>query len=812
MEELNKPQGLSSKEVEERISKGQINKTNITVGKSYLKIFTDNLLSFFNILLFIIAGLMIYGGYYTGLFFLVVLIPNIIIGLYEDITARRLMGKLHVLNAPHATVVRNGVVSQIPAEELVLDDIVELTANAQICADSELVQGNLGVNEALLTGEPDVIYKKPGDTLYSASYVVNGGAYAKVTKVGNDSYVQSLQSEAKKFKRIKSEILTSLNKLFKLIGIVVIIMAISMVTVYAIQGKFNNVESFKAIIGPISGSLVAMIPSGLYLLTSVALATAVINLANKHAHVQDFYSVEMLARTDVICVDKTGTITDGTMILETIDILSKDDENHIKAIIYKVLNATGDNNATAKALMDNAIKGIEEKPTAVLPFASENKYSGASFRDGTYLIGAPEFINLENKAQIMKHVEEYTFKGFRVLVLAKSKDQISGNSFKNSCETLAILVLRDHIKDDAKQTFEWFANNDVNIKVISGDNAITVSEVAKAAGIPNADLFISLEGLDDDQVRDAATKYNVFGRVTPNQKAILVEAIQKAGHTVAMTGDGVNDILALKKADCSIAMASGAEASKNVSHIVLMNSNFASLPAVVAEGRRVVNNLQRTCSLFLVKTMFAVVMTLTFLLASVIARNPNIVYPFVTNHLYIWELVCLGVPAFFLALQPNNERIKGKFLTNLTKKSLPAGIAMLIGIFILLGFYFISKVCGIYTGAGTLQISVNMAVLFMSLFAIVVLYKVCSPLDKYRAFVLGIAAAADIGCIIVSYIIYVCTGRGNFFKIDFSILSGVNYLTTALVLLGVVVVFLVVSYILEIARGEREAKIGGTKK
>lgn len=812
MEEISKPQGLTTKEVEERISKGQINKTSITVGKSYLKIITDNLLSFFNIILFAIAGLMIYGGYYTGLFFLVVLIPNIIIGLYEDITARRLMGKLHVLNAPHAVVIRNGVSSKIPAEEIVLGDIVELAGNDQICADSELVSGGLGVNEALLTGESDVIYKKPGDVLYSASYVVNGKAYARVNKVGNDSYVQSLQSEAKKFKRINSEILSSLKKLFRVIGIVVIIMAIAMLTVYAIQGKFSNVRSFKEVIGPISGSLVAMIPSGLYLLTSVSLATAVINLAKKHAHVQDFYSVEMLARTDVICVDKTGTITDGTMVLDKIDILSKDDENHIKAIIYKVLNATGDNNATAQALMDIAVKGIEEKPTAVLPFMSENKYSGASFRDGTYLIGAPEFINLENKAQILKRIEEYTFKGFRVLVLARSKEQISSKSFKNSCETLAILVLRDHIKDDAKRTFEWFRNNDVNIKVISGDNAITVSEVAKAAGIPNADLFISLEGLSDDQVRDAANKYNVFGRVTPNQKAILVEAIQKAGHTVAMTGDGVNDILALKKADCSIAMASGAEASKNVSHIVLMDSNFASLPAVVAEGRRVVNNLQRTCSLFLVKTMFAVIMTLTFLLASVIARDPKIVYPFATNHLYIWELVCLGIPAFFLALQPNNERIKGKFLVNLSKKSLPAGIAMLLGIFIILGFYLIYKACAIYTGVSSINMAVAMSTLFMSLFAIVVLYKVCSPLDKYRALVLGIAGAVDIGCIIVSYIIYIATGRGNFFKIDFSILSGVNYLITALVILGITVVFLVISYILEVARGERDAKIGGNNK
>ena len=793
-------QGLTTAEVKDRIEKKLVNKTNLTVGKSYFRIFADNLFSFFNILLFVIAGFMIFGGYYSGLLFLGVLIPNIIIGLYEDIKARRLMSKLHVLNAPHSKVIRDGKEIEIPSEELVLDDVVLLGANAQISADSILLEGTLGVNESLLTGEPDIIYKKPGDTVYSGSYVVNGKAYVKVDKVGKDSYVQQLQSVAKKFKRSKSEILASLSNLFKVIGGTVIIMATAMIVTYALQGKFHTELEFKKAIGPISGSLVAMIPTGLYLLTSLALATAVINLSRKNAHVQDFYAVEMLARTDTICVDKTGTITDGTMLVKEIVPIGESSVGHVKGIIFKTLNATGDTNATAVALM-NAVMGFHiDEATATLPFSSENKYSGASFKEGTYLIGAPEFINLNNKSVIIRKAEEYTSKGYRVLVLAHSKEQIKGKSFEKPCETLAILVLQDHIKDDAKETFEWFNANDVTIKVISGDNAITVSEIAKTVGIEHADKYISLEGMNEDQVREIANKYTVFGRVTPEQKAILVEAIQGEGHTVAMTGDGVNDILALKKADCSIAMASGAEASKNVSHIVLMNSNFASLPAVVAEGRRVVNNLQRSSALFLVKTIFAAFMTAMFLLISIFSKNPDITYPFRTNNLYIWETVSLGIPAFFLALEPNAERIKGRFLINIYWKSIPAAIVMILGVTTTFIFAFVAM-NGVYTAISNMESAVAIATIYMSTFCLAVLFKVCQPLSKYRLVVfLGFASIA-LGCIGTSYILYL-NGHGNIFGIDFNVLSGVNYFTGLCILVSAVVLYFAINYILEVINGE----------
>ena len=804
--------GLSNEEVQQRIEQKLTNKTNLTVGKSYLRIFADNLFSFFNVLLYIVAALMIYGGYYSGLLFLGVLIPNIIIGLYEDIKARKLMSKLHVLNAPKSKVIRGGVESSILSEELVLGDVVLLGANDQISADSVVIKGAVGVNESLLTGEPDIIYKNPGDVVYSGSYVVNGKAYIRVEKIGNDSYVQQLQAVAKKFKRSKSEILASLGRLFKVIGFTVVFMAIAMVAVFAFQGKFHNIPEFKKAIGPISGSLVAMIPAGLYLLTSLALATAVINLARKNAQVQDFYAVEMLARTDTICVDKTGTITDGQMLVKEIVPVGESSVGHIKGIIFKTLDATGDTNSTAVAL-HNAVMGFQsEKALVALPFASENKYSGATFSEGTYLIGAPEFINLNNKKAILRNAEEYTSKGFRVLVLAFSKEKIDGKSFTKPCETLAILVLQDHIKEDAKETFEWFKQNDVAIKVISGDNMITVAEIAKTVGIEHADKCVSLEGMSDDEVKAAANEYTIFGRVTPEQKAILIEAIQGGGHTVAMTGDGVNDILALKKADCSIAMASGAEASKNVSHIVLMNSNFASLPAVVAEGRRVVNNLQRSSSLFLVKTIFAVFITLAFLLASVIARDPSITYPFRTNNLYIWETVALGLPAFFLALEPNAERIKGRFLKNIYHRSIPAAVMVILGVLTIFAFVVVSMKREIYTGINTMESGVAVATLFLSTFCLAVLFKICQPLDKYRAVVFGFFSFIAASCIGVSYILYL-NGRGNIFAIDFGALSGINYFIGACVLVVAVTIYFVMSYIFEVLGGEHlEDKNSDDKK
>ena len=786
--------GLSKQQIQERINDQLVNKTKMVIGKSYFEIILTNVFSFFNILIYIIAGLMIAAGKYDGLGFLFVFIPNILIGLYEDIKVRRLMGKLHIVNSPHSVVVRDCQEFRVPSSELALDDIVKLSMNDQICADSIVLEGTIGVNESLLTGESLTVYKKPGDIVYSGTYVVSGKAFVRVNKVGKDSYVESLNETANKYKRSKSEILISLKKLFRVIGVIVIVLGIIMISLYAAQGKFSTYEGFKDVMGPVSGSLISMIPAGLYLLTSVSLAVSVLTLSRKHAQVQEFYSVEMLARTNVLCVDKTGTITDGTLNVKEIIPLNKSNIEDIKKKVGMILSNTMDDNSTAKALEKIATTLTFTKASVVLPFNSENKYSAIHEGGYTYIIGAPEFINLNEKGGIIKRCEEYTSNGYRVLVLAESKDIIKDNKFEGVSNALGIIVLEDHIKDDAIETFAWFKNNNVSVRVISGDNALTVSEIAKRAGIENADKYISLEGKSIAEVKEIAANYTVFGRVSPEQKAAIVEVLQASKYTVAMTGDGVNDILALKKADCSIAMANGAEASKNVSHIVLDNSTFSSLPDVVAEGRRVINNLQRTCSLFLVKTTFAVFFTILFLILSMV--NSKYYYPFLTNNMYLWEILLIGVSAFFLALQPNKELIKGKFISNILKKALPAGCAVIVPVLVVFTMYIFQVKGIIYTGIYSPEAAIAMAVICFTLVAIVVLLKICIPLDKYRGIVFGLAALATIGSLLVSGAIVYCNPTyKSILKIDYLSLSPFNYAQIVVVSGIVCVLYLFLTFL-----------------
>ena len=519
------------------------------------------------------------------------------------------------------------------------------------------------------------------------------------------------------------------------------------------QGKFKT--NVKDSVGSITGSLVAMIPSGLYLLTSTALAVGVIGLSKKKAQIQDFYSVEMLARVDTLCVDKTGTITDGNLVVKKIISLKASySDDQIAQAISNVVCATEDNNGTAKALKEYFDYKLSSGVVVALPFNSDNKFSGASFKGGkTFIIGAPEFMPITNKAGIIKRCEEFTKDGYRVLVLGEGKELIKDNTYRGTLEAVALIVIKDHIREDAFETFAWFRNNGVDIKVISGDSARTVSAIAFEAGIANADKYISLEGMSIDEVVKIATQYTVFGRVTPEQKEALVIALREAGRTVAMTGDGVNDILALKRADCSIAMASGADAAKNISHIILMDSNFAKLPAVVDEGRRVVNNLQRTASLFVTKTIFAFVLTLVFTLASIIERDPEVGYPFITNHMYLWEIVTTGFAAFFLALERNSERIKGKFLPNVFKKAIPAAALLVGSVLTIFLLYILQRSGHLNVGIYNKETAVAMSVVTFSVLGTVFLYKVCSPLSKYRKYFLIGSASVNIITLVITCIV-----------------------------------------------------------
>ena len=806
-------QGLSLEQVEERKKAHLVNKSKKAFGKTYTQIIVSNLFSFFNIVLYLIAGILIYVAVrfnetkiLWGMFFLIILACNTGIGLYEDISARRLLSKLRLITQAKAVVIRDGKKEELATDEVVLDDILYIEKDTQICVDGIVLSGEVSVNESLITGESVNVYKKVGETVYSGTYVTSGSAYIKADKVGQDCLANTLQSKANKFKRSPSEILRSLNSMFLVIGITVITMGIFMLITFIAQGKFKTDASIVTSVKSITGSLVAMIPSGLYLLTSTALAVGVINLAKKKAQIQDFYSVEMLARVDTLCVDKTGTITDGNLMVHKTIIFDKSiPEAYVAQAISNVLCATNDKNATAVALRQVYDLELSAGIKVALPFSSENKYSGATFKGGkTFIIGAPEFLPLKDKQGILKRCEEYTKEGLRVLILAEGKEDIANNKYSGQLTAIAMLIIKDHVREDALETFKWFANNGVDIKVISGDNAQTVSSIAKEAGIENASKFISLEGMSIEEVKAIANEYTVFGRVTPEQKEALVIALKEAGKTVAMTGDGVNDILALKRSDCSIAMASGAEAARNISHIVLLDSNFARLPAVVDEGRRVVNNLQRTASLFVTKTIFAFVVTLVFTLASIIERDPTVQYPFVTNHLYLWEIFTSGYAAFFLALEKNNEKIKGGFLANIFKKAIPAASVLIGTVLFSFLFYVLQRNGVLNWGIYTKETAIAMSIIAFSLLGLAVLYRVCCPLTKYRRTVFICVVAINVLFILITSIVSVVNQITEpVLQIPYIELSGPAILVTSFII-AILAALYILSYRILNAIKERD--------
>lgn len=704
--------GLNEEQIETRKDQGLTNIVENKNVKTYKSIFFSNIFTFFNLLCFLVSGALIAVGAFTNLVFMVIILCNIAIGIIQEIKAKKTIQKISLVSTPVAQVTRGGKVVEIPINEVVLDDIIHFSLGKQICADSIVIDGEVEVNESLLTGESVAVKKKKGDTLLSGSFVVSGKCVALVNRVGNYNYSATLAAKAKQYTKPKSELLYSLKLIIKLIAVIIVPLAILM--------YYNNMEQLADLpeaVKKTAGSIIGMIPAGMFLLTSLALAVGVIKLARKRTLVQDLYSIEMLARADVLCLDKTGTITDGTMKVQTVLQLESNLPNSVPEIMGSLLTALDDNNQTSRAMATYFGYSKELVQQTILPFSSSRKYSGATFRNGdTYAFGAPEFVLKTKDNHIEKIVKQYASKGFRVLLLVKCDGEIVGDKLPLKRTPVAVIVIEDHIREDAHETIKWFKENGVQIKIISGDNPITVSEVSKRVGVDKADMFISLEGLNEQQVIEAAGKYTVFGRVSPEQKLILVKTLKNKGHKVAMTGDGVNDILALKEADCSIAMASGSEAARHVSNLVLLDSNFSSMPSVVAEGRRVVNNIQKSSSLFLMKTMFTILITIMCL----ILKEP---YPFNTNQILMLEYTVIGIPSFMLALQPNSERIKGRFLANILSKSLPGALILTFNV---MAIYFFSKVFGAQDQFATMA---SIAITFAGLF---VLFRLCKPLDVFR--------------------------------------------------------------------------------
>ena len=805
-------QGLSDEQVELRKKQKLLNKSKKAFGKSYAEIIVSNLFSFFNILLYIIAGAMIYFSIkynepriIWGMFFVVVLLCNTILGLFEDLKARCLLSKLRLITKPQAIVIRNGKQQKINTEEIVLDDVILIEKDTPISVDGVVLQGEVEVNESSITGESINVFKAEGNEVLSGTFVVGGRAFIKADKIGSECIANSLQSKANKFKRSSSEIFRSLRSTFLVIGIMVLAMGVFMIIVFATQGKFSNNESIVEGVKSITDGLVGMMPIGLYLLTSIALAIGAFGLSKKKVRAQDFYSIETLARIDTLCIDKTGTITDGNLVVKKIIPLKASYlDGYIAQSICNVIRATGDNNATALALLKHFDLELSAGVNVALPFNSNNKYSGASFKGGkTFIIGAPEYMPIINQAGVIKRCEEFTKDGYRVVVLGEGNELIRENKYSGFLEAVALIIIKDHIRDDAPETFAWFKENGVDVKVISGDNVRTVSAIATEVGIPNAHKSISLEGMPLGRVKMIANDYTVFGRVTPEQKEALIISLKESRKAVAMVGDGANDILALKRSDCSIAMASGADTAKNISHIILMDSNFAQLPAVTKEGRRVINNLQRIAPLFLAKTIFAFAIALIFMLASIIENDSTLQYPFTANNLYLWDIVTSGCAALFLVLEKNNARIKERFLPNVLKNTIPAA-ALLIGSICAIFLLFVLQRNGtLNLGIYTRQCAVAMSIITFSVLGMVFLYNACSPLNKYRRVVLICSASVNLLALIVTAIVsFLMNSTETFLQIPYLEMNGVSFITTLIIIVAFSAIYLFAYQIVDIIKKE----------
>ncbi|MFQ9189922.1 MAG: cation-translocating P-type ATPase [Agathobacter rectalis] len=732
--------GLTDEEVRQRVEEGLTNRADISTDKTTKEIVISNVFTYFNLIFLVITILLIMVGSFRNLTFLPIIIGNTVIGIVQEIRAKKTLEKMSLLNAPRADVIRNGSVKQISTEELVKDDVILLTAGKQICADAVVISGNIQVNESLLTGEADEVEKTEGSTLMSGSFVVSGECYARLEKVGNESYISKLSLEAKSMGgKEQSEMIRSINLIVKWVGIVII--PIGLILFW--QSHFVNGESITKSVTSTVAAIIGMIPEGLYLLTTVALALSTMKLARKKVLLHDMKSIETLARVDVLCVDKTGTITEPDMKLKEIFLCKNSGADgtqtaltldELKSLILDYANASVDNNATMLALKAYAADALTNNTSALhrtavsqQAFSSSLKYGSVTFSDGTYLLGAPEFIMHEDFARIEEEIIPYADKGDRVLLFARYDGENVENGINGSVTPLGFVALANPIRENAVKTFEYFKSQGVAIKVISGDNPRTVSRIAIQAGIESAESFVDAATLDtEDKIADAVNKYTVFGRVTPKQKKQLVKALQAKGHTVAMTGDGVNDILAMKDADCSVAMASGSEAAAQAAQVVLLDSDFAHMPDVVYEGRRVVNNIQRSASLFLVKNIFSLLLSLFSVILMV-------TYPLEPAQVSLISMFTIGVPGFLLALEQNKDRIKGHFITNVMLKALPGGLTDVIAVGALV-------VCGEVFCISDASIG-TIATLVLSVVGFMILFKISEPLNgmKYAVIIGNIA-------------------------------------------------------------------------
>ena len=666
---MKKINGLTRIEVENRIRDNKVNYDTSVKTKSIRDIIISNSFTLFNIINILLALLLVIVGSYKNTLFIFIIIINSLISIIQEVRSKRELDKLKVIASNSVLVLRDGIEEEIHINDIVLDDIIIFNNGNQVVVDSIVVDGEVEVNESFITGEAKTIYKKKGDKLLSGSFIVSGRCLAEVEHVGLDNYVAKISSNTKYSKPVSSEIMRSLNRIVSTISFIIVPVGILLFSSqYSASNNFNE-----AITSTVAG-IIGMIPEGLVLLTSTVLAVSVIKLSKEKVLVQDLYCIEMLARVDVACLDKTGTITEGK--LEVVRDISFNNGD-ISYIISNINGASIDSNPTALALLDKYGKSNDKKVEEVIPFSSSRKYSGVKFSDITYVVGAPEFILKDEYKKYEKIISPY-LEDYRVLMVGEYKKNIIDTKL------VGLILIQDKIRESAPSTIEYFKKQEVDLKIISGDDARSVLGIAKRAGFSDDTLAINATVLETDQdILEAVSKYSVFGRVTPDQKRKFILALQKLGHSVLMGGDGVNDVLALKEADASVAMNSGADAAKNVSQLILLDSDFSSIPDIVAEGRRTINNIERSASLFIVKTIYTFLLVFLFI-------NTKSRYPFIPIQLSLLSTLTIGIPSFVLALEFNNNRVKRGFLLNVIKKALPTSILIVFNILIiyLLGMLF----------------------------------------------------------------------------------------------------------------------------
>ena len=759
-------EGLTSAQVKERAEAGQDNKPVESPSKTVKEIVADNVLTYFNLIFVILSVLLVVVGSYRDLTFMPIIVANALIGIIQEMRSKSVLDKIKVLNAPVTTVVRDGEIKTVPSKDLVIDDIVIFKAGNQISADAIVVDGNVSVNESLLTGESDEISKKPGDTLMSGSYIVSGSCRARLERVGRESYISKLTIQAKKSRKgEQSEMIRSLNRIVKFAGVAII--PIGSILFY--QSYYINHDTIRASVQSMVAAVIGMIPEGLFLLASVTLVISAMRLALSKVLVHDMKCIETLARVDVLCVDKTGTITENEMSVTAVVPASDEyDIDSIQGLISDFAAAQDSDNQTMAAIKNHFHRPAGRAAVSITGFSSEFKYSSVTFERESFVLGAPEFVLKEKIEQYKEKIEEYNRKGYRVLVFGKYRGVPDGKALTSSVEPVCFIMMSNPIRENAPETFRYFAEQGVEIKVISGDNPVTVSEVAKQAGIKHAEEYVDATTLTTESaIRDAVTRYTVFGRVTPEQKRKFVRALKKAGKTVAMTGDGVNDVLALKDADCSVAMASGSDAAAQASQLVLLESDFSKMPDVVAEGRKVVNNLERSGSLFIVKNIFSLIISILFIFF-------GLAYPMKPAQISLISIFTIGLPAFFLSQMPNRDLIKGKFITNILLKALPAALTDVLVVCAMVYFGNIFNVAP--TDIATAS------TILMSIVGMMIVFQICRPMDMYKMWMWILCGVGLACCMIFISKMFDITNMSNrciLLCVNFSIIAEpcLRYLT-----------------------------------